>query len=341
MKKTLKNIPITFLVSRGRSGSTLIQSILDAHPNICAPLESKFVLHLRTKYEKIDNWNENVINQFIKDLYTNRKFRLFWNITPKELRSKMNDYEINQFSDACKVVYLCHHSFFKKDEIKLIVDKNPLHSRFSDILLNIFPEAKFLHLIRDPRAVTYSHIKSLKQRNASNLAYEWRLLNERIEQVKLKYSHLFHTFKYEDFTLNPEKEARNIFSFINLPFFPEILDANKTLNKNYKSSTYLSLPQHKSITTPINNNKNKAWEDNLKNDEINLINIICEKQLKKYGYESDVTTEGIISQLIVLKAKWRSKFKNFILKHMFNLPFGIRALLYNSVSLIKDKQYKN
>lgn len=341
MKKSLADIQMIFLVSRGRSGSTLLQSILDAHPNICAPIESKFVLHLRSRYQKISNWNEKVIEQFIKDIYTNRKFRLFWKVSAEELRTKFNEYEINHFQDACKVVYLCHHSFFDKKDIQIIVDKNPLHSRFSDYLLDVFPEARFIHLIRDPRAVTYSHIKSLKQKNAANLAFDWRLLNECIEKVKILHPTLFHTIKYEDFTSQPKEEGQRLFDFIGLLFQPEMLDASNTLKNNYQSSTYLSLPQHKSITSPINPSKNEAWKKNLTVKQINLINSCCKNLLITYQYEFTTPTENFLTSLILFKSKLKSKFIHNILKILFHLPFSVRVLLYNAVSMVKDKQYKD
>ena len=239
MKKTI-NIPIVFLVSRGRSGSTLLQSILDAHPNICAPLESKFALHLNNKYRKTTDWNKKTINEFITDVYSNRKFRLFWGVNPEELRTLFSNYEINSFSDACKIVYLSHHSMFDKDDIKLIIDKNPFHSRFVTDLLNIFPEAKFIHLIRDPRAVTYSHIKSLNHINI-NLALattEWLYLNNLIEGVKLKSPDIFYEIKYEHFIANPKEELIKLFHNLNLPFLPELLSANATIENKYQSNKF-------------------------------------------------------------------------------------------------------
>lgn len=340
MKKDLTDIKIFFLVSRGRSGSTLLQSIFDAHPNTCAPIESKFVLHLRTKYLHRTNWSKSTIEEFIKDLYTNRKFRLFWKVTPDQLREKFNTYNISHFRDACKVAYLCHHSFFKKENISVIIDKNPLHSRLSEYLLDIFPDAKFIHLIRDPRAVVNSHIKSLMQKNVENLAYEWYLLNEKVESVKINNPDLFYTIKYEDFTSNPNHHLEKIMQFIGLPFYENLINANSTLKENAGSSVYLSLPHHKNITQPISTKKNDAWKKNLSKNEITLITLICKEQLIQYNYPFNTSLNASLwIRLKAFKGKWRSKLKNEALKTMFNLPFPIRAFIYNSVSLIKDKKY--
>lgn len=341
MKKSLNHIQIVFIVSRGRSGSTLLQSVLDAHPNICAPIESKFVLHLYTRYGDIINWNTKIISSFIKDIYTNRKFRLFWNVTPSELTTLFNNYHINNFSDACKVIYLSHHSMFPKENIKLIVDKNPLHSRFIPALFAIFPSAKFIHLIRDPRAATYSHFKTLMQKNIPQLAFEWRLLNEKIEIVKKNLPHYFYTIKYEDLVTHPQNEFNQLFDFINLPFIPQLLDANTTIKQNYQSNKYLSQSHHSDITKPITNSKINAWKNNLTKKEINIINIICEQQLINYHYPYEKISYSTNYKLLTKYGLFRSKLKNWLLDIMFKSTFLFRVFLYNIVSLLRDKKFKN
>lgn len=338
-KKNLDNIEVFFLVSRGRSGSTLLQSILDAHPNICAPIESKFVLHLHSRYKNVVTWNEKTINQFIEDLYTNRKFRLFWNINQENLKNNFDTYTVNHYRDACKIVYLSYQSFFDKDKIKIIVDKNPLHSRFTDILLTIFPESKFIHLVRDPRAVVYSHIKSLMQKKTYNLAFEWRLLNAKIENTKDINPILFYSIKYENLTQNPQKEVESLFEFINLDYNPDLLNANTTIKKNYKSNKYLSLPHHKNISKPISSSKNEAWKTNLNHHQVNIINYICKNQLIKYGYSYNPINESLSTKILTKKSAWRSKLINRTLSVLFHLPFRLRVAIYNLVSLFMDKKY--
>ena len=341
MKQNLDNIRITFLVSRGRSGSTLLQSILDAHPNICAPIESKFVLHLYTKYNKITNWDNKITNSFIADIYTNRKFRLFWNVQQKELEILFSRYEINSFSDACKVVYLSHQSMFPKEEIKLVVDKNPLYSAFIPVLLKIFPNANFIHLIRDPRASTYSHVKALIQKNIPQTAYDWRLLNEKTEETKIELPHLFHTIKYEELTSQPSEKLKSLFEFINISFIPELLNANKIIKEKIETSKYLSLNHHTNISEPIYTTTVSEWKSKLTRKEIETINAICEQQLIKYKYPYKKPNNTFNNQLIFNYGKWRSIFTHWLLRSMFKSPFIFRVMLYRIISLLRDYKYKD
>jgi len=337
MKTKLDDIRMAFIVSRGRSGSTLIQSILDAHPNICAPIEAKFVLHLATRYSKTTKWNSKVIARFINDLYTNRKFRLFWDVSQKDLNSLFERYEITSFSDACKVVYLSHHSMFDKNAICLIVDKNPLYSIFIPSILAVFPEAKFVHLIRDARAATYSHLASLRQKNVPQLAQEWRILNKAIEGQKSNGLNCY-TIQYEKLVHRPKVEFDRLFNFLDIPFTADLLDAHETIRKKISKNKYLALKHHQGIGQAINIDQVNSWKTELSTRNIKLINSICQQLLKEYNYP--IETKGTRSSLLIYFGEFRAKLKNWLLRRMFCLPFALRSGIYNLASLILDKKFK-
>ena len=64
------DIQIIFVLARGRSGTTLLQTILDSHPNIQAPFESRFAIHYRHRYLGIKKWTTNkkisLLEMFLK-----------------------------------------------------------------------------------------------------------------------------------------------------------------------------------------------------------------------------------------------------------------------------------
>ena len=49
-----------YILAMGRSGTTLLQSILDNHSGIVVPPESYFMIHLDKKYGSIKNWNKQI-----------------------------------------------------------------------------------------------------------------------------------------------------------------------------------------------------------------------------------------------------------------------------------------
>ena len=339
MKQSLGHIQLIFVVSRSRSGSTLLQTILNSHPNIIAPIESKFVLHLKSKYQNYKAWDNKLINQFVDDLFTNRKIRLFWNVKPQEIKTSLNSYTISSFSDACKAVYLSFPSSKSSQDIKVIIDKNPAHARFTKELHLIFPDANFIHLIRDPRATIYSQIKAFNKKSISNLAFLWVSLNQNIikniKALGLKSLHI----KYENLVQNPEQEISSLMSFLDLKYDSQLLNSHKKIKPLIKESNFYSLPHHRNTGNPINTKSLEKWKNNLNKNDVKIINTICFEFALKNGYQLD---KGSLSFSESIKYQISKNIMNafsFSMKVFFNSPFLVRKVIYTIVSFFFDKKY--
>ncbi len=59
-----KGIPIFFVVGRPRSGTTLLRTLFDAHPNVLVPPECQFIINLYPKYGKVTNWSKKNLESF-------------------------------------------------------------------------------------------------------------------------------------------------------------------------------------------------------------------------------------------------------------------------------------
>lgn len=337
MKTYIKDIPIFFIVTRARSGSTLTQIILDAHPHVSAPLESRLIIHLYKKYQKITKWNDVVIDQFIKDVFTERSYRLFWGSNPDELKRLFNKFYITSFADACKVVYISNHSIFEKKEIKIIVDKNPFYARYIPELKTIFSDAKFIHLIRDPRAVVNSSKIAFKSKTA-RVIFSWIKLNNYIE--KEKENNIFLTVKYEDLVKNPQTTFKLIFDFFKLDFAPEILNAHSTINKFIDQHNYLSIEHHRNLSNSINLKSIDSWKEKLSEKEVKFINYMTSYIAKKYGYDypKPKLNEVELKQFNHEMNSWLFHFNSVVL--FYKLPFNIRKIILQLISLFFDKRYE-
>ena len=97
---------IAFIVAKGRSGTTLLQMMLSNHKEIIAPIESPLILHLKSKYSKLSLWDKSTITEFIKDLYTDRRFKLFWNVSKSLLKEKLSTAQDLNFQNACNIMVL-------------------------------------------------------------------------------------------------------------------------------------------------------------------------------------------------------------------------------------------
>lgn len=333
----IEKIPIFFVVTRPRSGSTLLQSVLDAHPNICATIESRFVINLYVKYRFETNWNSTTINRFVKDVFTDRQYRLFWGTNEYELKNLFSKYDVTNFSDACKVIYLSYHSMFEKKDIRVIVDKNPSYARFIPELIKIFPDAKFIHLIRDPRAVVSSNRIAFNKK-ILKLAKSWVLLNGKIETTIANTVHL--TVKYEDLVKTPENSFQLIFNFLKIEFNHDVLNAHSTVKKAINHHNYFSLNHHSNVSDNINTNSIDSWKNKLSEKEEIFINYITADFANKYGYELTKPPLSPI-ELKEINKTIKPKLFNFNLLVLFyKLPFFMRKIISKIVHLFFDKKYR-
>ncbi|HXU28099.1 MAG TPA: sulfotransferase, partial [Bacteroidia bacterium] len=196
----IDSLPFLFIVGRSRSGTTLLQTMLDANPHVILPLESKLIIFLKKKYFHVEIWTTKLIDEFIADLYTEKDFSRSWFVDKEKLRDTILSFPLNKlsFKKLCKIIYLSYNSPFKKKTILLIGDKKPLHSLFIKDLVQVFPEAKFIHIIRDYRDNIVSNRKSFMHKNVAHLAHSWKSFNIAIDKEKQKNESNFYTIKYED-----------------------------------------------------------------------------------------------------------------------------------------------
>lgn len=336
----IEKIPFVFIVGRGRSGTTLLQTILDAHPNVMLPLESRFIIHLKTNYFKIKNWTPRLIDALVKDLYKEKKFDRLWRVEEAVLHKKLNSLPLNRisFSIICKILYLSYPSLFKKQQIQIIGDKNPLYSIYIEELKEVFPDAKFVHLIRDYRdnIVSYKQVFEL-EKSIALMAIGWKIYNRSIDASKAKRPDLFYTLRYEDLVTFPEKYLKEICQFLNLNFEPEMLNYRKKLNEDKNKLPKKELEHyHPNLQKAITTSQIDKWKTILTPRELALAEFIAGEYGLKYGYQPLNTEKSFNFYPSAWLAGLRYWMDVFVIKTFYKMPFIIR----DKVTLLSKKLYE-
>ena len=149
----IRNLPFFFIMGRPRSGTTLLRTLLDVHPQINIPLENSGMIHLYFKYRRVKQWPQAKINALLSD-FRKLKFIESWKLDWDSIESDFQQASGHQlrFHELVKLFYFHYQSEFKKEDFICLGDKSPLNSLYSRELTHVFPEAKFIHLVRDYRA---------------------------------------------------------------------------------------------------------------------------------------------------------------------------------------------
>jgi hypothetical protein len=304
-----------------------MQTILDANESIILPIESRLIVHLRKKYLHINKWSSEILDELIIDLYKDKKFAHYWAVNPVNLRKSIDELPIEElnFQVICKVIYLNYPSPFKKGRIHLLGDKNPIYSIFTKELYEVFPDAKFVHLIRDYRDNIVSNRTVFKRQNVAQLALGWKLYNSFIEKRKKNNTSRFYTLKYEDLVAEPSKFVPELCDFLNISFNPEMLQFYSTIQKvkEEKYTAEINLV-HPNIIKPINTAQVEKWKKGMTEKEIELADYIAGEYAAKYGYIRQTHVMKLKFPFQKLAAFLRISLDIFIIRTYYGMPFVIR-----------------
>jgi hypothetical protein len=151
--------------------------------------------------------------------------------------------------------FLGHLAF--KDSRRLVL-KSPTHTCRIPVLLELFPDARFVHIVRDPFVVFPSTVNLWKAlyrahglQRPTFTGLEEHVFNtfthlyERLEQTKhLLASNRFHEVRYEDLIADPIGQMCSLYEHLELGGFDEVLPRLKSFlesNAGYKTNRYPNL----------------------------------------------------------------------------------------------------
>lgn len=304
--KHIDSIKINFIIGVPRSGTTLLSVILNQYPNCISLPEVHQLTYFYKKYKNVTTITKSLkedIYEFIFLFYNHKTNPLFGNPNNTLIHNLKIDSPIT-YSQLIKLIYLglCDEKGVK-NEINFIVDKNPLYTLEVDKIVSIFPEAKFIALIRDHRAYLLSNLESnsstVSKKSVYYYALVWNLYLRYIEKATEKYSHKIKVIKYEDLILSKEVTLKKIVDYFGLTFSDSIFNYYKNMKGKIEEIDSKEInhermfKQISNLMLPINTNRLETWRNNLKESDIKKIEYISSKYGNKWAYQPITKTTFI------------------------------------------------
>lgn len=276
--------PPFFIVGCGRSGTTLLQVLIDAHPAIAIPPESflfeRFTFFL-THEKELGLSGKDGLNRLIRSLLRDMRIRQ-WGLAlnPGEF------YDSLEEKTAAAVIDRLYSAYAQREGKTRWGDKSPRHMFYLPLIRKIFPEAKLIHLVRDGRDVFASLKKTwFGPSSAPETARLWQ-----------RYLDAFQTFKreipetdileitYENLVTAPERETKKIFTFLG-----EEPPANSgRLSDTDRKNFYLGKADHfGSLAGSVTKDKIGSYRRSLTPREIEIFEATAGAALLRYGYPQD------------------------------------------------------
>jgi hypothetical protein len=107
-------------------------------------------------------------------------------------------------------------------------DKSPEYALHMDFIARVFPEAQFVHVIRDARDVAVSHRKRFGYRSSVAVAFKWpRYIRAARSAAETLGPQRYHEVRYEQLVTDMESTIRNLLSFLGEEWEPQVLEFDK------------------------------------------------------------------------------------------------------------------
>jgi hypothetical protein len=340
----VKNTPMFFILGRPRTGSTLLRTLFDAHPQVIIPQEWPMLLLLHFRFEKVKYWDKPKLEEFYQSLFQPLKIP-FWSIRNWPgidldlLHSNLLQCEGAQTLETLlKVVYFHYNSFFEKKEIVLIGDKNPAISNHPELLAKLFPTAKFIHLVRDYRDNLVSLLEvDFEMPNVTLLTYRWKYSFRVIEKAAARHPERFYTIRYEDLAKQPESRFGQLCSFLGIPEDPSIFSFHTRKDELEHTFPPEILQRYfSSLMQPIDDRKVGVYKRKLTAKQIHIADLVAGQIAEKAGYQRDFTKFTVMDYLWVTPAILYTQGLYLIGRMVKILPFKWMLWLINKPSFIVD-----
>lgn len=266
---------LLFIGAPDRSGTTLLQRLLDCHPEIDALPQLYFVKDLVNFSDSLNRYINNGLIE--KTILT------------------------NDFRQAAQVLIT---SQALKKNAKIISEKTPQNVLYFHGIKNLFPDAKFIFLQRDPYDVLKS-MRAVRERMKKNDIHPDGYLRNQLTTIfylvkcleaGLSFSKIFPSHclvvEYEKLLHNPQVEMDRIFRFLQLPEHKVLL----TSDDNVKSKVKLDGIWYDEATYYRNIEKKESRSTTFTHQEL-LLNIVLRKKIRQDTKTKNKTNIKAVAQM--------------------------------------------
>jgi hypothetical protein len=265
--------PFPFFVGCGRSGTTLVRALVDGHPALAVPPESHFVVALAPPAGATFD-----PGAFVDALAASDRFAL-WEMDRDAVARAVADAGAATYPDAVRAVFAAWAAGRGKPRY---ADKTPGYVVHIPALAALFPEATFVHVVRDGRDVAASFVELGWAAGPAEAALHWRLRVRRGRRAGWALGPgRYHELRYEDLVADPEATLRRLCIAIDLPFDAAMLDHRPRAAEVARSTSHPDYHRH--LDAPVTADL-RDWRRDLPDADVVRIESVAGDALRELGY---------------------------------------------------------
>jgi hypothetical protein len=296
-----------FVVGVARSGTTMLRFLLESSPRIAIARENHFMGHVfgrrgaRHFFRRAgDIADDDAVRRVVDMIYSGeyervsgwRKPSPYWywlkdNVARDEVEATLLAEERTE-----RGMFRAFMRIYADQAGKPVMgEKTPVHLNYTDTLLEWFPEAKVIHMLRDPRAVYVSD--RYRRQSRARWPYTWLdkvplLLESYLlvltvfawsRAVRLhprlakQYPDNYRLFRFEDVVTKPDEMLPEVFSFLGVEMPQGEWSVGLTAKHGMRSSD-----------EGIDPNAASRWRERIHPFAKRFLELFLRRSMRRYGY---------------------------------------------------------
>lgn len=281
-----RNGPI-FVIGANRSGTTLLRLMLNAHSRIAVPEE---LLYFRSEYGgvSVKQWaapglSEAAFTKLAREFVDN-VVALHPELDRDELLRSILDCPDRSLRQPYETVL---NQWVRLQGKARWGEKTPGNLFYVDVLVDMFPDATFLYVVRDPRA----GVASMQRADFFPEDAIFNALTRRKHAcvgMDLLHRHVapdrWTTIRYEDLVTFPEATLRHVCSVVGERYEPQMLQYHQNAESYMKAKAVSTF--NATATQPVTTRKMDAWRGVLTLDQVAVVERICGEEMDTHGYDA-------------------------------------------------------
>lgn len=274
-----------FVIGAPRSGTTLLRYVLCAHPHIYIPPESNFITSFLALPPQRPLRRAQAI-RLMQDVLAYKVFFRDWQAAMPDPAAFVDRLPDMRPATLLRVLY---QAYARQHGARRWGDKSPIYADHVAEIATLFPQAQFVHIIRDGRDVALSMLKAYRGArffyvDLCYAALSWR---RRVRRARTAGNALgparYFELQYRELTAVPQATVPQLCAFLGEPFAPEMLTPHQVAARQYHSTGI-----HAATQRPLSTRSVDRWRTQMSPSEQRLFQALAGDLLAELGYDEPV-----------------------------------------------------
>jgi hypothetical protein len=272
-----------FIVGSGRCGSTLLRAMLEAHPDVHVPPESRLgpVVQEYRRYSRLP-WNV-LLRILLAPLAYARAWEL-WEMAMGPLFLELEELAPakRNLATVLDTLYRAHATAHKPSAIRW-GDKSPPNTPHLPALSAVFPDLQVVHMLRDGRDVVRSFM-DVSNAGLPHFAHTWLAGVRTAQAFGAQHPAQYLEIRYEDLVRDTPATVQRVTSFLDLAFDDRILRYHE---QDLRLGDVAGHPRLHGVWEPVYQSSVGRWRTTFDARQVAELDRLLGPTLAALGYGAD------------------------------------------------------